>query len=41
VITWHVYPGELRVYRNGELIGTIPRDQWGELIYRLAAALRG
>jgi len=40
VITWHVHEQEIRIYRDGDLVASIPRSQFGNLIYAMAAVMR-
>lgn len=41
VVTWHADETGLHVYRGGVLVATIPFEQFGGLLYALAAAMRG
>lgn len=41
VTTWHVYPDGLHIWRGGQLVAVIPQERFGELVYRLAEAMRG
>jgi hypothetical protein len=41
VLSWHVAPGALRIYRNGVMIAEIPEAQWPGLIADIANRLRG
>jgi hypothetical protein len=40
VITWHVRDDELRIWRNGQLVATIPQRQYVHLVVDLAKALQ-
>jgi len=39
VISWHVYPDGLRIWRDGELIAVIEHDVFPHLIKQLAEGL--
>ncbi len=38
--TWSAAPDGLRIYRGAELVGFIPFDAWGRLIFDMAAHMR-
>jgi len=40
MVTWHVSPSGLKIYRDGALIADIPRRDFIHLVADLATALR-
>jgi len=40
MVTWHVSPSGLKIYRDGVLIADIPRRDFIHLVAALATALR-